>query len=105
MAEINLEDLMAQKSTESATTTSLEKVEPAKEITAITQQIETLTPAELSKVESIKGNINLMDSSTPCRSSKRNCPIFGQHFNKSPYKRFWRSRRTLDGFSRQSQGL
>ena len=65
MAEINLEDLMAQKSTESATTTSLEKVEPAKEITAITQQIETLTPAELSKVESIKGNINLMDSSTP----------------------------------------
>ena len=63
MAEINLEDLMAQKAA-SSNTQAVEKVEPTVEIAKVTQQVEALTPAELSKVQSIKDNINLMDSST-----------------------------------------
>ena len=65
MAEINLDDLLAQKASSNEEKVSLEKVEPAAEIAQVTQQVETLTPAEKSKVKSIKDGINLMDSSTP----------------------------------------
>ena len=63
MADINLEDLIAQKAA-SSNTPAAEQVEPKVEIAKVTQQVEALTPAELSKVQSIKDNINLMDSST-----------------------------------------
>ncbi len=65
MAEISLEDLMANKASSSEGSVSLAKVEPKEEIEKVTQQVESLTPAELSKVQSIKDSINLMDSSTP----------------------------------------
>ena len=65
MADINLDDLLAQKASSSEEKVSLEKVEPTVEIEKVTQQVETLTPAEKSKVQSIKDSINLMDSSTP----------------------------------------
>lgn len=66
MAEINLEDLMSQKSaSSSAENVSLVKIEPEQEIAKVTQQVEALTPAEIQKVQSIKDSINLMDSSTP----------------------------------------
>lgn len=66
MAEINLEDLMSQKAASSSDeNVSLVKVEPEQEIAKVTQQVETLTPAEVQKVQSIKDSINLMDSSTP----------------------------------------
>lgn len=65
MADINLDDLMNQKAASSADSTSLVKVEPTVEIEKVTQQVESLTPAELQKVQSIKDSINLMDSSTP----------------------------------------
>lgn len=64
MADINLEDLMAKKSS-SASSQAATPVEPAREIEKVTQQIETLTPAELAKVQSIKDSIDLTDSSTP----------------------------------------
>ena len=66
MAEINLEDLMAHKAATSQNTdTAVANVEPSVEIEKVTKQVESLTPAELSKVQSIKDSINLMDSSTP----------------------------------------
>lgn len=66
MADINLEDLMSAKAANSQSEeTSLATIEPEKEIAKVTQQIETLTPAERQKVQSIKDGINLMDSSTP----------------------------------------
>lgn len=65
MADINLDDLMSQKAASSAESTSLVKVEPTVEIEKVTQQVESLTPAEMQKVQSIKDSINLMDSSTP----------------------------------------
>ena len=66
MAEINLEDLMSQKAASTSNeNVSLVKVEPEQEIAKVTQQVETLTPAEVQKVQSIKDSINLMDSSTP----------------------------------------
>ena len=66
MADINLEDLMAQKAANASTeeTNALE-VKPEVEIEKVTQQVETLTPAEKQKVQAIKDEINLMDSSTP----------------------------------------
>lgn len=64
MADINLADLMAQKKS-APTEKAVQTVEPAQEIEKITQQVETLTPAELAKVQSIKDGINLMDSSVP----------------------------------------
>ena len=64
MAEINLEDLMAQKAASSNTDTSVANVEPKVEIEKVTRQVETLTPEELSKVKSIKDSIDLRDSST-----------------------------------------
>ena len=65
MADINLEDLMAQKKSDSSETVSLVKVEPAKEIAQVTQKVETLSAEELAKVQTIKDSINLMDSNTP----------------------------------------
>ena len=66
MADINLEDLMAQKAASSSEETSAAtEVKPEVEIVKVTQQVETLTPAEKQKVQAIKDGINLMDSSTP----------------------------------------
>ena len=66
MADINLEDLMAQKAASSGEeTTAAAEVKPEVEIVKVTQQVETLTPAEKQKVQAIKDGINLMDSSTP----------------------------------------
>ena len=64
MAEINLEALMAKKKSEATQTQAVAVVEPAKEIETVTQQVETLTPAELAKVQSIKDGIDLTESST-----------------------------------------
>ena len=65
MAEINLNDLMAKKKASASTEQPIVPVEPAKEIAKVTQQIETLTPEEKAKVQSIKDGIDLTDSSTP----------------------------------------
>ena len=66
MAEINLEDLMAKKKSSASEPAKDDKpVEPAQEIAKVTQQIETLSPEEIAKVQSIKDGIDLMDSSTP----------------------------------------
>lgn len=62
MADINLADLMAQKKSAAAAEESTKPVEPAQEIEKVTQQVETLTPAELAKVQSIKDGINMMDT-------------------------------------------
>ncbi len=55
---------MAKKKTESTQTQAVALVEPAKEIETVTQQVETLSPAELAKVQSIKDGIDLTESST-----------------------------------------
>ena len=65
MADINLNDLLAQKKAAASESQAVVPVEPAKEIEKVTQQVETLTPAELEKVKSIKEGINFMDSSMP----------------------------------------
>lgn len=65
MAEINLEDLMAQKASSSSEEKPAEEVKPEVEIVKVTQAVETLTPEEKAKVQSIKDGINLMDTSTP----------------------------------------
>ena len=65
MADINLDDLMKQKKSSSDQSQAITPVEPAKEIEKVTQQVETLSPAELAKVQSIKDGINFMDSSMP----------------------------------------
>ena len=65
MADINLNDLLAQKKAATSESQAVVPVEPAKEIEKVTQQVETLTPAELEKVKSIKEGINFMDSSMP----------------------------------------
>ena len=66
MADINLDDLMAQKAASSSEeTTAITEVKPEVEIVKVTQQVEALTPAEKQKVQAIKDGINLMDSSTP----------------------------------------
>ncbi|MBR4384832.1 MAG: toxic anion resistance protein [Selenomonadaceae bacterium] len=65
MAEINLESLMAKKKSEpTQTTQAVAVVEPAKEIEAVTQQVELLSPEDLAKVQSIKDGIDLTESST-----------------------------------------
>lgn len=64
MADINLEDLMAQKKSDASQNQSVEPVKPEQEIEKVTQQIESLTPAELSKVQSIKDGIDMMNSNT-----------------------------------------
>lgn len=65
MAEINLNDLMAKKKTSATEEQAVTPVEPSKEIAKVTQQIETLSPEEIAKVQSIKEGIDLTDSSTP----------------------------------------
>jgi len=66
MAEISLEDLMKQRAQTDATQeTAVAAVSPEQEIVKVTQQVETLSPEEQRKVQSIKDGINLMDSSTP----------------------------------------
>ncbi|MBQ4403938.1 MAG: toxic anion resistance protein [Selenomonadaceae bacterium] len=65
MADINLNDLMAKKKASTSSEQAIVPVEPAKEIAKVTQQIETLTPEEKAKVQSIKDSIDLTDSSTP----------------------------------------
>ncbi|MBE8955132.1 MAG: toxic anion resistance protein [Quinella sp. 2Q5] len=65
MADVNLADLMAQKKSAVSMQKADEPVAPAEEIEQVTRQVETLTPAELAKVQSIKDGINLMDTSTP----------------------------------------
>lgn len=65
MADINLNDLMAKRGSSASTEQAVTPVEPSKEIAKVTQQIETLSPAELQKVQSIKDGIDLTDSSTP----------------------------------------
>ncbi len=65
MAEINLEDLMAQRAASSQEETVAAEVKPEVEIAKVTQQVEKLTPEERAKVEAIKDGINLIDSSTP----------------------------------------
>ena len=65
MADINLEDLMKQKKSSADQSQAITPVEPEKEIEKVTQQVETLSPAELAKVQSIKDGINFMDSSMP----------------------------------------
>lgn len=65
MADINLDDLMSQKAATSASDSqALVEVQPTVEIEKVTKQVETLTPAEMQKVQSIKDSINLMDSNT-----------------------------------------
>lgn len=67
MADINLDDLMAARaaSASSGEETKAIEVRPEVELAKVTQQIETLTPEEKAKVQTIKDGINLMDSSTP----------------------------------------
>ena len=65
MADINLNDLMAKKINSSSPEQAVVPVEPAKEIEKVTRQIETLSPEEKAKVQSIKDGIDLTDSSTP----------------------------------------
>ncbi len=65
MAEINLDDLMSAKSASSENSQAIVPIQPAVEIEKVTKQVETLTPAEIEKVQSIKDSIDLMDSSTP----------------------------------------
>ena len=69
MAEISLEDLMknkaqSQSQSQEAKTTA---VVPEQEIAVVTQKVETLSPDDQRKVQSIKDNINLMDTSTPLK--------------------------------------
>jgi len=65
MADINLNDLLAKKKSDNSQSQSVTPVEPAKEIETVTQQVETLSPAELEKVQSIKDGIDFMNSSMP----------------------------------------
>ena len=65
MADINLNDLMAKKKSSASESQAVVPVEPAKEIEKVTQQIETLSPEEKAKVQAIKDEIDLTDSSTP----------------------------------------
>ncbi len=65
MADINLNDLLAKKKADDSQSQAVTPVEPAKEIEKVTQQVETLTPAELAKVQSIKDGIDFMNSSMP----------------------------------------
>lgn len=65
MADINLEDLMKNKAAQSQQSETTAVVVPEQEIANVTQKVETLTPEQIRKVQSIKDNINLMDTSTP----------------------------------------
>lgn len=63
MAEINLEDLLKAKAQENtAAATPVAVIDQQQEIMQVTQQTETLTPAERKQVEEIKSKIDLMNS-------------------------------------------
>ena len=66
MAEINLEDLLKKRqgAEGEANAGALVEVSPEVEREKVTRQIEALTPEERKQVESIKENIDLMDSTT-----------------------------------------
>ena len=67
MAEISLEDLMKNKAQSQSQETATTAIVPEQEIAAVTQKVETLSPDDRRKVQSIKDNINLMDTSTPLK--------------------------------------
>ena len=67
MAEISLEDLMKNKAQSQSKEAATTAVVPEQEIAVVTQKVEMLTPDEQRKVQSIKDNINLMDTSTPLK--------------------------------------
>ena len=67
MADINLEDLMKNKASQSQESESTAIVAPEQEIEKVTQQVEALSPEDQRKVQAIKDNINLMDTSTPLK--------------------------------------
>ena len=63
MAEINLEDLLKAKAQENtASAAPVAVIDQQQEIMQVTQQTETLTPAERKQVEEIKSKIDLMNS-------------------------------------------
>ena len=63
MAEINLEDLLKAKAQENtAAAAPVAVIDQHQEIMQVTQQTETLTPAERKQVEEIKSKIDLMNS-------------------------------------------
>ncbi|WP_405723769.1 toxic anion resistance protein [Anaerovibrio slackiae] len=63
MAEISLEDLLKAKAQENtATAAPVAVIDQQQEIMQVTQQTETLTPAERKQVEEIKSKIDLMNS-------------------------------------------
>lgn len=64
MAEINLEDLMASKSTSSPPSTGNEKDNAEAEIANVERAVEKLSPQDMQKVQQIRDSINLLDSST-----------------------------------------
>ena len=66
MADISLEALMKNKAqSQNQETTAV--VAPEQEIAVVTQKVETLSPEDQRKVQTIKDNINLMDTSTPLK--------------------------------------
>ena len=67
MAEISLEDLMKNKAQSQSQEAATTEVVPEQEIAVVTQKVETLSPDDRRKVQSIKDNINLMDTSTPLK--------------------------------------
>lgn len=67
MAEINLEDLMKNKAQSQSQESTTALAAPEQEIAVVTQKVETLSPDERRKVQTIKDNINLMDTSTPLK--------------------------------------
>lgn len=63
MPEISLEDLLKAKAQENtATAAPVAVIDQQQEIMQVTQQTETLTPAERKQVEEIKSKIDLMNS-------------------------------------------
>ncbi len=59
MSEINLDDLLAAKKQEEAAAPALDAQQ---EIQSVTQQVESLTPAQRKQVDEIKSKIDLMNS-------------------------------------------
>ena len=67
MADISLEDLMKNKAQTESQETTTAVVVPEQEIAVVTQKVETLSPEDQRKVQTIKDNIDLMDTSTPLK--------------------------------------
>lgn len=64
MADISLDDLLKAKAQELNLTPAPEGINLKKEVETATQKTELLSPEERKKVEEIKNNINLMDTSS-----------------------------------------